>query len=291
MPPLEDKLPCPRWRGESLQGKSLLIAYEAGHGDMIQFVRYAQVLRQNAPASIDLLCHPALKSLFAGQCGIDRVYAFNEDIPICDWDFWSPPLSLPYYCRTRLETIPDTIPYLSASAEKVAAWAPRIPGGRFRVGLVWKGNSGFENDADRSLPRLDLLAALGEIDDVRFIGLQKGAGEDEVPSAASHALGLINLGPLLQDFSDTAAVVSQLDLVISVDTAVAHLAGALGVRSWIMLPDHMTDWRWLTDRNDSPWYPDVVRLFRQTTAGCWEDVVIRLREALGELVSNPAASA
>ena len=288
--PLEDKLPCPRWRGESLQGKSLLIAYEAGHGDMIQFVRYAQVLRQYAPASVDLLCHPALKSLFAGQCGIDHVYAFNEDFPIRNWDFWSPPLSLPYYCRTRLETIPNTIPYLRASAGKMATWAPRIPGGRFRVGLVWKGNTGFENDADRSLPALDLLTPLGEIDDIRFIGLQKGAGEDDVPSAASHALHLINLGPLLQDFSDTAAVVSQLDLVISVDTAVAHLAGALGVRSWIMLPDHMTDWRWLTDRDDSPWYPGVVRLFRQTAAGRWEDVVIRLRRALSELACASAAS-
>jgi len=288
--PLEDKLPCRRWRGESLHGKSLLIAYEAGHGDMIQFVRYAQVLRRHAPASIDLLCHPALKSLFSGQCGIDHVHAFNEDIPIRDWDFWSPPLSLPYYCHTRLETIPNTIPYLKASAEKIATWAPRIPCGRFRVGLVWKGNTGFENDADRSLPALDLLTPLGEIGEVRFIGLQKGAGENEVPSAASHALDLINLGPQLQDFSDTAAVISQLDLVISVDTAVAHLAGALGVRSWIMLPDHMTDWRWLTDRDDSPWYPGVVRLFRQTAAGCWKDVVIRLRQALSELISISAAS-
>ncbi|SDH67348.1 tetratricopeptide repeat protein [Propionivibrio dicarboxylicus] len=287
--PLEDKLLCPRWHGEPLQGKSLLIVYEAGHGDMIQFVRYAQALRQQAPTSIDLLCHPALKSLFSVQCAIDRVHAFNEDIPVREWDYWSPPLSLPYYCRTRLDNIPDTIPYLRASAEKVAAWAPRIPGEGFRVGLVWKGSTGFENDADRSLPALDLLVPLGGIDAVRFIGLQKGAGENEVPSSASRALDLINLGPLLQDFSDTAAIVSQLDLVISVDTAVAHLAGALGVRSWILLPDHMTDWRWLTDRDDSPWYPGVVRLFRQTTAGRWEDVVIRLHSALSELAADLAA--
>lgn len=279
---IEDRVACPRWQGESLQGKSLLITYEAGHGDMIHFIRYARVLRRQRPRSIDLVCHPALKALFAGQSDLDRVYAFNESVPQSDWDFWTPPLSIPYHCKTRLQTIPDEIPYLRASAEKLALWAPQLPAGPRRVGVVWKGSVGFENDADRSLPSLEVLVPLGEFSHIRFIGLQKGAGENIAGSSAASALRMENIGPRFEDFSDTAAVVSQLDLVISVDTGVAHLAGALGVPCWILLPDHLTDWRWLKDRRDSPWYPDVVRLFRQTRAGDWSDVVAEIKNALGE---------
>ena len=274
-----ERMPCPRWLGEPLSGKSILIAYEAGHGDMIQFIRYASVLREQQPRAIEVICHPALKTLFAAQDGLDRVFAFDESIPNSGWDYWTPPLSIPYHCRTRLDTIPARIPYLRAPADRVEVWRTRLPPERPRVGLVWKGNPAFENDADRSLPSLDILAPLGDIASIHFVSLQKGAGEDESGHPPGN-LRLANVGPHFESFADSAAVVSQLDLVISVDTAIAHLAGALGVPCWILLPYYKTDWRWLTDREDSPWYPGVVRLFRQTRMSEWGDVVERLRRAL-----------
>lgn len=276
---LAARMPCPRWQGEPLTGKSLLIGCEAGHGDMIQFIRYANVLRAHNPKSIDLICHPALKTLLADQCGIDHAYALDEGIPDNDWDYWTPPLSLPYFCGTTLDTIPDRIPYLLASPEKIETWRHCLPTGKPKVGLVWKGNPRFENDLDRSLPSLELLAPLGDIPGIRFVSLQKGAGEDEALSPPD-GLQLTCLGAQFKDFADTAAVVSQLDLVISVDTAVAHLTAALGVPCWIMLPEYKTDWRWLANREDSPWYPKVVRLFRQNRMGDWGDVIARLRAAL-----------
>jgi hypothetical protein len=178
---------------------------------------------------------------------------------------------------------------LHASPQKLAQWRGTMPPAGssmgLRVGIVWKGNPAFENDADRSLPHLSLLAPLWSVSGVSFISLQKGAGADE---AAQPPAGqpLWDLGPGIADFADTAAIVSQLDLVISVDTAVAHLAGALGKPCWIMLPAYRTDWRWLTDREDSPWYPGVVRLFRQSPMGDWTSVVARLRQALDDLASS-----
>lgn len=283
---LEDKVPCPRWNGEALTGKSLLIAYEAGHGDMIQFIRYAAILKTQYGCPIDLICHPALKTLFSRQAHlVDRVFAFNETVPVGEWDYWTSPLSLPFHCKTRLDSIPGDLPYLYPAAEKRDAWRARLPAGAYRVGLVWKGSTGFENDADRSLPSLDTLLPLADLPGIRFVGLQKGAGEDEAASDAGRRFGLCNMGPLFDDFSDTAAVVSQLDLVIGVDTAVLHLAGALGIPCWIMLPAHMTDWRWLKDRDDSPWYPGVARLFRQPARGQWQPVVEAIRE---QLLRRPA---
>ncbi len=275
------RMSCPRWTGEPLAGKSLLIGCEAGHGDMIQFVRYAAVLRKQGVRSIDLICHPPLQPLFAGQrdLGIDRVFAFDEPLPDGDWDFWTPPMSIPFHCRTTLATIPASIPYLRADPERVAFWQPKLPTGKPRVGLVWKGNPRFENVRDRSLPSLETLEPLGDVAGVHFVSLQKGAGEDEA-AAPPGRLNLANLGAGIRDFADTAAVVSQLDLVIAVDTAVAHLAGALGLPCWILLPEYKTDWRWLKERTDSPWYPGVVRLFRQRTMGDWSDVVESLRAAL-----------
>lgn len=287
--PLERHLACPRWRGEDLGGKSILIGFEAGHGDMIQFCRYAAVLKQRGAARVDLLCHPGLKSLFATLSGVDQVIGLDEPLPATAWDFWTPPLSLPGYCRTRLATIPASLPYLRADPLKAADWAAVLraevvdgaTSGRrdLRVGLVWKGNPLFENDADRSLPGLHLLAALGAVVGVRFFSLQKGAGEDEAADPPA-GLPLLSLGPRLTDFADTAALIANLDLVISVDTAVAHLAGALGKPCWLLLPDYKTDWRWLTGRDDSPWYPGVMRLFRQPAGGGWAPVVNALTKAL-----------
>jgi len=291
--PLERHLACPRWRGEDLGGKSVLIGFEAGHGDMIQFCRYASVLKERGAARVDLLCHPGLKTLFATLAGVDQVIALDGELPATAWDYWTPPLSLPFHCRTRLKTIPASLPYLHADPDKAAQWARALRaapvegvGSRgLRVGLVWKGNPLFENDADRSLPGLHMLAALGELAGVRFFSLQKGAGEDDAANPPT-GLPLANLGPQLADFSDTAAVIANLDLVISVDTAVAHLAGAMGQPCWLLLPDYKTDWRWLTGRSDSPWYPGLMRLFRQPAGGGWVPVVDEVKDALAALAAR-----
>jgi hypothetical protein len=154
------------------------------------------------------------------------------------------------------------------------------------VGLVWKGSTQFENDADRSLPSLDVLLPLGNVAGVNFISLQKGAGEDEAMSP-SRGLHLTHIGSQLTDFADTAAVVTNLDLVICVDTAIAHLAGALGKPCWVLLPDYKTDWRWMTDRMDSPWYPGTMRLFRQQAAGDWSAVVAEVVATLDQWMQHP----
>lgn len=276
---------CPRWQGENLVGKSILIGYEAGHGDMIQFCRYATELKEQGAASVTMICHPALKALFAELDGVDRLFALDEPIPSSDWDYWTTLLSVPCFCKTSLDTIPASIPYLHAPKDRTEKWALQFPKQGLRVGLVWKGNPLFENDADRSLPSLEVLAPLWKVSGVQFISLQKGAGEDE----AAHppfGLPLIHVGAQLNDFADTAAVVANLDLVICVDTAIAHLAGALGKPCWVLLPDYKTDWRWMADRTDSPWYPGTMRLFRQPRMGDWNSVVGEVVVALGEWVLN-----
>jgi tetratricopeptide (TPR) repeat protein len=286
--PLEKHIACPRWRGESLKGKSVLIGPEAGHGDMIQFCRYATVLKARGAATISVICHPGLKTLFANLDGVDSAIALDQPLPPSDWDFWTPLLSIPYHCQTRLDSIPASLPYLKADEQKLEYWSSMmiqdsVPSD-VRVGLAWKGNPRFENDADRSLSNLGMLATLGEIAGVRFFSLQKGAGEDEAADPPV-GLSLVNLAPRITDFADTAAIVANLDLVVCVDTAVAHLAGAMGKACWILLPDYKTDWRWLAGRNDSPWYPDVMRLFRQPRMGDWTTVVAEVHTALQRLVA------
>ncbi len=275
--PLAKLLPMPRWQGESLAGKSILICFEAGFGDVIQFCRYAEVLKEQGAVSITLLCHPPLKKLLSTLSGVDSIISFDEPLPSLGRDFWTPLLSIPRLCNTSLDSIPAKLPYLHVSADRIEKWKPLVPQNGLRVGLVWRGSVQFENDADRSLPSLALLAPLWSVKNITFISLQKGAGENEVPP---DGLPLTSLGAQLTDFADTAAVISCLDLVICIDTAVAHLAGALGKPCWVLLPDYKTDWRWLTERCDSPWYPEVMRLFRQSTMGDWTPVITDVINAL-----------
>jgi Flp pilus assembly protein TadD len=279
------RIPGPRWQGESLAGRSLLIGCEGGYGDMIQFGRYASVLKGGGAARIGIVCHPALKRLFATLPGVDAVVALGETIPGPDWDFWTLPLSLPLHCGTRLDSIPAPIPYLRAQSEEVLRWRSRLPMEGIRVGLAWKGNPLFENDADRSLSRLNLLAPLAAVRHVQFISLQKGAGQDEALQPPA-GMRLFDPSPWIEDLADTAALLSTLDLVISVDTAVAHLAGALGIPCWVLLPHHKTDWRWLTDREDSPWYPGTMRLFRQPGPEDWTQVIEAVAAALERLAQE-----
>lgn len=275
----------PPWRGEPVQGKSFVIGFDAGHGDMIQFGRYASVLKDMGAARVAIICQPGLRALFRTLSGVDEVLPFPEGLPSTGWDYWTFPMSLPYYCGTLLDTIPTPIPYFQVDPAKVAEWSAMLPPSGFKVGLVWKGSLRFENDKDRSLSSLEVLAPLGDVPGVHFISLQKGQGEDEAERPPA-GMNMLALGGALKDFTDTAALVTSLDLVISVDTAVAHLTGALGKACWLLLPDYWTDWRWLTDRSDSPWYPNTMRLFRQPPGGGWPPVVEAVMEALRNYMYN-----
>ena len=280
---LQAQLDAPRWAGEELGGRSLLVISDAGHGDLIQMARYATQLRARGAAALTLYCQPALKPLLARDAGFDRVLGGDEALARHTWDLWTPALSLPFLCGTRIDDLPEALPYLHPDPAAVARWQRRLaraaPNEALRVGLVWRGNPRHQNDADRSLPGLATLAALAEVPGARFFSLQRGTGEDEARRTPA-PLQLVALGNALTDFAETAAVIANLDLVIGVDTATVHLAGALGKPVWVMLPEHMTDWRWLEERSDSPWYPGVMRLFRQRAAGDWTGVVAEIVAAL-----------
>jgi hypothetical protein len=222
-----------------------------------------------------VLCQPALVTLLASHASIDEALRADQPLPSSGWDYWVPPLSLPFLFGTRLDSVPAELPYLAAAPERIERWraALAVPAGMLRVGLVWRGNPRFENDAQRSLPSPATLTPLLDVPDVRFFSLQREALATDVAA--------VDLGAQIEDFADTAAIMSHLDLVITVDTAAAHLAGALAKQCWVLLPDYQTDWRWLAERTDSPWYPSVMTLFRQARAGDWDGVVRQVCEALG----------
>lgn len=274
---------CPRWSGESLRGCSVVIGYEAGHGDVIQFSRYVPMVKALGASHITLVCHPALKDLLQTLDGISTVKGFDEEIATNGWDYWTPLMSLPYHFKTRADSVPASIPYLQADAGLVERWAKRLPADTVRVGLVWKGNPKFENDAQRSLPGIRTLEPLWRVDGVSWVSLQKGAGEDELKDGCE-TFPVLDLGSKVDNFADVAAIVVSLDLVICVDTAVAHLAGALGKPCWVLLPDVMTDWRWRSEGAASAWYPDVMRLFRQGSDGLWPPVVEEVAQTLATFV-------
>lgn len=269
-----------RWQGEPLAGRRLLVWPEQGHGDQLQFCRYLAMVRaRQRPVFITCACTASLVELLRTLDGPDAVIAL-DDAPaaLVGHDFWVPMLSLPLFCGTTLETIPGHAPYLAADAAAVARWAPRLPAAGRRIGLVWRGNVQHDNDAERSLPDLSVLAPLWAVPGLAFVSLQKWAGEDEArhPPAGQP---LLHLGSDIETFSDSAAIVAQLDLLICVDTAACHLAGALDVPCWVMLPAWRNDWRWLRDRDDTPWYGRT-RLFRQARRGDWAAVARDIAEAL-----------
>ncbi|MGD9538126.1 MAG: tetratricopeptide repeat protein [Alphaproteobacteria bacterium] len=272
----------PRWRGaETLLGKTILLHAEQGLGDTIQFCRYAPLVAARG-ASVVLEVQPALRSLMASLDGVDRVVAFGEKLP--RFDCHAPLLSLPLAFGTRLDSIPAPVRYLAARAEAVERWSAKLgPARRLRVGLVWSGHPRHRHDRHRSIALAALLPLLGS--GAEIIGLQKE------PRPADEAVlaetpGIRNLGPALGDMADTAALISALDLVIGVDTSVAHLAAALGKPVWLLL-HHAPDWRWLLEREDSPWYP-TARLFRQTEHGDWAGVIARVASALEAFTASAA---
>jgi hypothetical protein len=281
---MQDYLQLPRWDGGPLAGRRILVGVEAGHGDMIQFCRYGAHLRAAGAARVGVLCHPGLVALFGALRGADEAIGLDQPLQRDAWDVWAPPLSLPRHFGTTVAAVPAALPYIVPDAQRVARLAPLLAAdaGALKVGLVWRGNPRFENDAARSLPGLSTLAPLGRVPGVRPFSLQKGPGEAEA-AAGVPGLDVTDLAPALGDFADTAALIAGLDLVITVDTACAHLAGALGKPCWVLLPAWMPDWRWLEGRDDTPWYPGTMRLFRQERDGEWGEVVERVIEALAAL--------
>jgi tetratricopeptide (TPR) repeat protein len=268
----------PQWRGEGLQGKSVLVWQEQGYGDMIQFGRYLSVLKAQGAAWITLACAPALHRLFGALADVDAVVDGESELARAEHDFWTLPLSIPHRVGTTLESIPFAV-YLKPSGELVEKWRARFgPAKKARIGLVWKGNPAHGNDRHRSLPSLATLAPLLSVPGVSFVSLQKGQGETDVQSLEP-GQSMVHAGPDIQDFADTAAIIAQLDLVICVDTAVAHLAGGLGKPCWVLLPERATDWRWMQERVDSPWYPGTTRLFRQAARGDWTATIEQVRRA------------
>jgi Flp pilus assembly protein TadD len=265
----------PRWTGELRPGARILVHHEQGLGDTLQFARYlAPMVR--AGLRVDVLCQAPLAPLLARLPGLANCYSSETGLPD-DWtaaDWQAPFPSLPFHFATRAETIPAEVPYLAPSPERVREWRKAfacMPAGR-TAGLVWQGNPKHSNDRHRSLP-VHLLEGLTAIEGWHLVSLQKGA--------ATVPRGVTDCGKLFRHFGDTAAAISQLDLVISVDTSVAHLAGAMGKPVWILLP-FAPDWRWMLDRSDSPWYPSA-RLFRQTLPGDWRGVLASVREELAAL--------
>ncbi len=262
---------APRWAGEDLAGKRILMTAEEGFGDTIQFVRYASLLAARG-ARVGARVQPALRRLIAGACDVADMHE-EGDRPD-GYDFDIPMLSLPMLFGTRLETIPASPPYLQVAQADVASWRARLGGGLPHVGLAWAGNKLHRNDHNRSVP-WQVFRGLADVPGLAFHSLQVGEARLEM---RADPCGVTDLAPDLLDYYETAAAISAMDLVISVDTSVAHLAGALGKPVWLLLP-LAPDWRWLLGRSDTPWYP-TMRLFRQTQIGDWREVIARVAAAL-----------
>lgn len=277
---------CARWYGETLQGKSIIVGFEAGHGDMMQFCRYVPLLKQRGARHVALVCHPGLTRLFESLAGVDELFSMHDPVSKSDWDYWVPMMSLPGHFQTNLENIPNKIPYLAADPALIQHWQTTIAGvgEGVRIGLVWQGNRKFESDNERSLTSLATFTPLASVPGIRWISLQKGPAEAEADHPPQ-GMPVLATHHFIQDFADTAAVLAHLDLVISVDTAVAHLAGSMGKPCWLLLRHYRADWRWLTVRNDTPWYPGM-RLFRQSASENWDEVIAQVRAALLKQFSN-----
>jgi len=281
MPGMAHAAPMPpRWNGEPLAGKTIWVRTEQGFGDALQFIRYLPKI-QGAGGKVVFACRPEFMRLLRGYAGIDQLAESGEAVSA---DYQVALLSLPGIFRTDAASIPAAIPYIEADPALVVQWRTRLGGdGRFKIGFVWASNVYNQRIRYRSC-ELRWFSPLFELADTLFVSLQKDAdashGLAEWPATAN----LLDLGGELTDFADTAAVVANLDLVITVDTAVAHLAGAMGKPTWSLL-SFVPDWRWFLAREDSPWYPSM-RLFRQTRAGEWAPVFAQVAEALKRLLSS-----
>ena len=279
----------PRWQGEPLAGRSLLLLAEQGLGDTVHFVRYARLLKKRG-ARLVLAAPAALGPLLANHPDLDELFILGSagELPRCD--FCLPLLSAPGAFLTTASTIPAEVPYLWADPELTDQWRRQLGEiAGYKIGILWQGSSHYPSDRLRSVP-LAHFAPLASLPGVRLISLQKGSGSEQLATVDFPVLDLSSrLDEAAGPFMDTAAVLRGLDLVVTVDTVIAHLAGALGVPVWVAL-QFSPDWRWLRGRDDSPWYP-TMRLFRQSRFGDWPPVFERMADAVQAIHSNAASSA
>ena len=280
----ERDFPEARWDGSPLEGRTILLGSEQGLGDTFQFVRYANVIkRQNAKVMVG--CPKSVVPILSTNRAIDQLVPWDEPLP--PFDVYAPMLSLPHLVPTTLETVPTEIPYLSADEALVQKWRKTLDGtDGFKIGIAWRGNPKNIWDHGRSFPLAE-LAPLAEVAGVQLISLQKQHGMDELAELGKQ-LSILDLGSDFDQeagtFMDTAAVLQCLDLVICCDTAVGHLAGAMGIPVWLALYTS-ADWRWLSNRPDSPWYPRH-RLFWQPRRDDWAELFRQMKLALEEEVAR-----
>ncbi|MBI3836587.1 MAG: tetratricopeptide repeat protein [Planctomycetia bacterium] len=270
----------PRWDGSPLEGRTLLIHCEQGLGDTLQFIRYIKLARQRGD-NIIVAAQESLIPLLAasGVAGL-----VSKEGPLPPFDVQAPLLSLPYIFRTEVDTVPRDVPYLAADPQRIDKWRRELSGHQgLKIGIAWQGRTAYSGDHYRSIPLAD-FAPLAAVRGVQLFSLQKGLGSEQL-SALDNRFSVVDLASSLDTeggaFLDTAAVMHSLDLVVACDTAVAHLAGALGQRVWLPL-SVASDWRWIRDRDDCPWYP-TMRLFRQRRFGDWPEVFERMANELRQL--------
>ncbi len=274
--------PQPIWDGSALDGRTILLHAEQGFGDTLQFVRYFPLVKRRGGRVI-LECQDVLVPLLAACPGVDQVV--EKGVPLPPFDTHAPLVSLPGILGTTLATIPADVPYLFTDAAARTRWREALGADpAFRVGIAWQGNPGHPNDRHRSVP-LGRFERLARLPGVRLYSLQKGPGAGQLAALAGR-FPVVDLGTRFETFMDTAAAIQALDLVITVDSAVAHLAGALAAPIWVLVP-YAADWRWLRHRDDNPWYP-TMRLFRQPRPCDWDEPFGRLEAALAERTSTGA---
>lgn len=279
----------PIWNGGNLNGKRILLHSEQGYGDLFQFIRYAPIVKSRG-GTVVVECHDNLKQLIGTCPGIDEIFERQDVLhgAVVRYDEQANLLSLPYIFKTDYDTIPAQVPYLQSSEERRQYWAERLSqvtpaDTRLKVGIVWAGNPDHRNDFVRSTT-LDKFGILSGIHGVTFYSLQKGAGESQLSNPPAN-IKLVALGSELNTFDDTAGLLDNLDLVISVDTSIVHLAGALGLPVWTIV-QKVADFRWLMDRIDTPWYP-TMRIFRQKETLNYDPVFEAVREQLEQFAHDP----
>jgi len=277
------KVQRPRWEGQSIPGKTLLIHDEQGYGDTFQFMRMIAWARERSGARVIMEINPDSLTLAQRSLGADNVIPYGSLPP--RFDFHAELMSLPLAMKLQMSDLPGTMPYLSADSVRQEQWRARLAHlPRPLVGLVWAGRATHTNDANRSMTLADLapLAQPG----ISFLSLQKGPASAQalVPPAG---MSLLSLSDDIHDFEDTAAILTLLDVMVSVDSSPVHLAGALDCPAWVMLP-FVPDWRWLLERSDSPWYPSL-RLFRQPRPQQWRPVLENVAAALHQMKASVCA--
>jgi len=272
----------PRWVGSSFSGKRLFIYYEQGLGDIIQLARYLPLVKSRGGTVILETLEPLLELLHSFDCIDDIIEYSTNDKSFVEFDLYTSLVDMPNIFGTMVDTVPDDVPYFYAEPQKAQYWHEQLAGDDFKVGIVWAGSPTHGFDQYRSCKLAD-FAPLANIRGVQLYGLQKGVAAAQMDEAP-WAMQIVNISKHFQNLADTAAAIENLDLVISVDTSVLHLAGAMGKPTWALIP-FAPEWRWMMDRNDSPWYP-TMKLFRQETWGDWHGVFARVAQHLQAWVDN-----